>query len=91
MIKNNKKGFSLLELILVISIISTLFFIMFPAYKNIQQRQLLWATAYEMKSDAYLAQQLSLDQSRQYAIEIFENRYRIREQVFGRSPKKTNY
>lgn len=77
------KGFTLIEVLLTVSIITFLAFIVFPINSGIYDKLLLKSTAKEIRSALYLAQQLSIDESREYRIVFFENSFQIRESKFG--------
>lgn len=79
----NKKGLTLIELILVSFMISLFFLVTFPMSRKLYDSYLLKLTAKEIRSTLYLAQQLSIDESRDYGVELFQDSYRIREQVFN--------
>lgn len=79
---NNKEAFTLIEIILVCFIISLFFLFTFPMSRSLYDRYLLKSTAKDIRSTLYLAQQLSIDESRDYGVELFQDSFRIREQLF---------
>ncbi|SDK51920.1 prepilin-type N-terminal cleavage/methylation domain-containing protein [Natronincola ferrireducens] len=81
----NKKGFTLIELLLVLMMMGILIALVPLINRNVYDRFLLRTTANEVKSALHLAQQLSIDESREYCVELIGNKLRVREQVlFGR-------
>ncbi|NLM03584.1 MAG: hypothetical protein GX214_00990 [Clostridiales bacterium] len=78
---------TLIEVLLVTAIIGLLFTCIFHIGEKVWDNHLLKITANEIKSALYLAQQLSIDESRDYGLELLTDNFRIREQVFrGRIP-----
>jgi len=77
------KGFTLIEILLILSIMTIIFSIVIPINIGLYDRLLLKATAKEIKSSLHMAQQLSLDESRNYCVELFSSNFRVREQVVG--------
>lgn len=75
----NGKGFTLIEVLVVISIIGIFASMAVPVNNHLYHRTLLENTANEMKSALYLAQQMSLDESREYGFEVYKDIFRIRE------------
>lgn len=79
----NKKGLTLIELVLVSFMVSLFFLLTFPMNNKLHDRYLLTSTAKEIRSTLYLAQQMSMDESRDYGVELFQESYRIRDQIFN--------
>ncbi len=82
MLRENK-GFTLIELLLVISIISLFSSILLPINKGIYDKVLLRITAREIKAALHMAQELSIDESKNYCVELVDNTFHIRERVVG--------
>ncbi|SNR86568.1 competence protein ComGD [Anaerovirgula multivorans] len=80
---SNNKGFTLIEILLVVTIITLFGFMIFPMNRGLYDRFLLEATAKEIKSALHIAQQLSIDESRNYCVEVFEKSFRVREHKIG--------
>ncbi|AKL95281.1 prepilin-type N-terminal cleavage/methylation domain-containing protein [Clostridium aceticum] len=79
----NQRGFTLIELVITLFLLGILVSVTFPTYNGVYDRFLLQNTANEIKSALYLAQQYSLDESRDYCFELFQDIFRVREQKFG--------
>lgn len=79
---NNEKGLTLIEVIIALSLFAILSFISISTPSNIYDRTLLKSTAIEIKSALNLSQQLSLDESKEYCVEIVgDNRFRVKEYI----------
>lgn len=79
--KNN--GFTLIEIIVVLAIFGILLMIVFPISTKLYETILLETTANKIKSTLLLAQTLSLDQSKEYCVELSNNghSFRLREAI----------
>ena len=77
------KGYTLLELIIVIALLGILLSIAFPDLFSYRQRVQLAATAKELESAIILARQLSADESREYVVELSTERFSVRENRVG--------
>lgn len=81
---NNKNGFTLLEVLIALSLFSILSLIAISTPSGIHDRTLLKSTALEIKSALHLSQQLSLDESKLYCVQIVGgNRFRVKEDKAG--------
>lgn len=80
---SNKKAFTLLEIILVLSLISLAVLITMPVSIDLHYRTLLRSTAIEIREALLLAQALSLDESKEYCVEIIGGKFRVREYING--------
>ncbi|WP_165000356.1 prepilin-type N-terminal cleavage/methylation domain-containing protein [Anaerophilus nitritogenes] len=80
MSKRNK-GFTLIEVILVIFIIGICSFVVFPTTSKLYERKILESTAQKIQSTLLLAKQLSMDEVNSYCVESIDNGkgFRIRE------------
>jgi len=78
---DNKKGYTLVELLVVLSLFSILSLISISTPNRIYDRVLLTSAAMEVKSALQLSQQLSLDESKEYCVEFIGDTYRVREYV----------
>ncbi|MFA6918592.1 MAG: GspH/FimT family protein [Patescibacteria group bacterium] len=79
--KNNrsKLGFSLTEMLIVISIIGIVSLISLPVYKNITPNIILNSSVRDMASDLRYAQQLAVTEQKIYSVQfnVLANSYRI--------------
>ncbi|ABR48636.1 hypothetical protein Amet_2483 [Alkaliphilus metalliredigens QYMF] len=80
---NNEKGFTLIEIIITLSIIAIMGAMAFPSYRGFYNEIALKTTAQEIESALHLAQQRSIDESREFCVELIGNEIRVREYVFG--------
>lgn len=80
---NNKNGFTLLEVLIALSLFSILSLITVSTPSGIYDRTLLKSTAIEIKGALQLSQQLSLDESKEYCVEIVGDKFRVREHING--------
>lgn len=80
---NSEKGFTLLEVLVALSLFAILSLIAISTPSNLYYRTLLKSTAMEIKSALQLSQQLSLDESKMYCVELLEDRFRIKEDFYG--------
>lgn len=80
---SNENGFTLLEILIVLSLFIILCSIAVFAPSNIYYKTLLKSTAIEIKEALQLAQQLSLDESREYCVELIGEGFRVREYLSG--------
>ena len=79
----NSKGYTLLEIILVLALLSLLISISFPDLFAMRQRTLLQTTASELSGAVMLARQLSGDEGREYVVEMTSLRMLVRPNRFG--------
>ncbi len=75
----NDKGFTLIEVLITLSMLGIISLISISVPNEIHDKFLLKSTAAEIKSALELSQQLSLDESREYAVELLNDEYRVRE------------
>ncbi|ARE87555.1 pilus assembly FimT family protein [Clostridium formicaceticum] len=79
----DRRGFTFIELIVTVAVLAILLLVALPGCNGLYHRFLLKTTADEMKSALYLAQQYSIDESRDYCFELFDDIFRIREPKIG--------
>lgn len=79
----NEKGFTLIEVLIALSLIALLSTIAVFTPNDLYNDMLLTSTALKVKSALYLSQRLSLNESREYCVEIIGSNYRVREYVTG--------
>jgi len=79
--KSNEKGYSLVELLVVLSLFGILSSISIATPNKLYDRVVLTSAAMEVKSALQLSQHLSLDESKEYCVEFIGNRFRVREYV----------
>ena len=79
----DREGVTLLEIITVVSLISILCSIALVNPMKLYHRAKLKAAAMEIKEALKLSQQLSLNESKVYCVEVFKERYRVREYITG--------
>ena len=79
----DSKGYTLLELIIVIALLGLLLAIAFPDMFTIRDRLTLQTTAQELESAIKLARQLSADEDREYVVELTSGRFAVRENKVG--------
>ena len=75
------RGFTMLEIILVLAILGLMLSIALPSGLTIYQRTLLRNTANEIESALVMARQLSMDESKQYEVLLSDTRFGIRESI----------
>ncbi len=80
---NNEDGFTLIEVLVTLSLFAILSSIVIFAPSNIYHRVLLKSTAIEIKEALQLCQQLSLNESKEYCVELIGDEFRVREYVSG--------
>ncbi|MBB6216609.1 competence protein ComGD [Anaerosolibacter carboniphilus] len=82
----NRKGFTLMEVLIVISILGILSTMLLPTYSKLYETYILRTTAIKVKGLLNLGQELSIDESRRYCIEIINDKFRLREQdILGKT------
>ncbi|ABW19172.1 hypothetical protein [Alkaliphilus oremlandii] len=79
----DRKGTTLFEIVIVVALISILCSIAFVNPMKLYHRAKLKAAALEIKEALKLSQQLSLNESKEYCVEVFKERYRVREYITG--------
>lgn len=79
----NEKGFTLIEIMVTLSLISIISLIAISVPVNAYNETLLKSAALELKGALQLAQELSLDESRSYRVDLLENKFRLRQDVIG--------
>ncbi len=79
----NRKGFTLIEITVVLALIAILAGIAMPNYFTMQERLKLTTTASEVESAVLLAKQLSRDECREYVVELTASRFSVRENRLG--------
>ncbi len=84
LIKGNK-GFTLIEVLLVTFIIALIVAVTYPINKKVLNRAMLKTTATDIENALLLAQQLSIDESKNYCVEWVGDTFRVREKVLGGS------
>lgn len=80
---NNKNGFTLIEVLITLSLFAILSSIAIIIPNNIYHKTLLKSTAVEIKEALCLSRQLSLDQSKSYCVELLDDKFRVREHIVG--------
>ncbi|MEN1759298.1 prepilin-type N-terminal cleavage/methylation domain-containing protein [Anoxynatronum sibiricum] len=75
----HQRGYTLLELLLVLAILSLLMSIAFPDIASLRQQAQLRTTASELESALQLARQLSADECREYVVELTDEQFHVRE------------
>jgi prepilin-type N-terminal cleavage/methylation domain-containing protein len=80
---DNKNGFTLIEVLVALSLFVILGSIVFSVPSNIYHKILLKSTAVEIKEALCLSRQLSLDESKSYCVELLEDEFRVREHITG--------
>ncbi len=78
---NNKKGFALIEVFVTLSLLAVLGSIVVFTPNNLYCDMLLKSTAVEIKEALQLAQQLSLDESREYRVNLTKNGFTVKEDM----------
>ncbi|QUH20682.1 type II secretion system protein [Alkaliphilus sp. B6464] len=78
---DNEKGFTLLEVLVGLSLFGILGLITISIPNRLYDRTVLTSAAMEVKSALHLSQQLSLDESREYCVEFIGDTFRVREYV----------
>ncbi|MDI9476876.1 MAG: prepilin-type N-terminal cleavage/methylation domain-containing protein [Natronincolaceae bacterium] len=79
----NKNGFTLIEVLITLSLFVILGSIVFSVPSNIYHKILLKSTAVEIKEALCLSRQLSLDESKWYCVELLGDKFRVREYITG--------
>ncbi len=74
-----KKGYSLMELVLVLALLSIVAGVAIPNVMAYQHRMWLTTTAKELESAILLAKQLSIDEDREYVVELGNHRFSVRQ------------
>ena len=77
----NDKGFTLVELLVVLAILGILLSFSVGFNNNYKERLVLEITAYEIRNALQLAQQLSIDESRSFNFEIIGRDYLVKENL----------
>jgi len=85
----NKKGFTLIELILVISIMMMIFAIIIPQKHGIEGDLLLYQTVTEIENMLKLARHLSIDESTTYRMDVNGKNITIRKFLYNTEPVYT--
>lgn len=80
---NNKNGFTLIEILITLSLFAILSSIVITIPSNIYHKILLKSTAVEIKEALCLSRQLSLDESKSYCVELLDDKFRVREHITG--------
>lgn len=78
---DNEKGFTLLEVLVTLSLFGILSVITIGTPNRLYDRTLLTSAAIEVKSALQLSQQLSLNESKEYCVEFIGDTFRVREYV----------
>lgn len=78
-----RKGYTLMELIVVLTVLALFMGIAFPSFFAHRDRVLLKTTAAELESSLMLARQLSMDENREYMVELLSTRIRVRQNWAG--------
>ena len=76
---NNEGGFTLIEIFITLSLFALLSSIVISIPNGMYHKILLKSAAAEIKEALYLSRQLSLDESREYCVELMEDKFRVRE------------
>lgn len=79
----NRKGLTLIELIVVISILGILFSFVVGIKNDYREGLVLKLTAYEIRNALQLAQQLSIDETRSFNFEIIGRNYLVKENLIN--------
>ncbi len=78
---DNKNGFTLVEILITLSLFVILSSIVVSVPSNTYHKILLKSTAIEVKEALYLSRQLSLDESKSYCVELLGDKFRVREHI----------
>ncbi|MDW7670633.1 MAG: prepilin-type N-terminal cleavage/methylation domain-containing protein [Bacillota bacterium] len=78
-----RKGYTLMELIVVLAVLALFMGIAFPSFFAHRDRVLLKTTAAELESSLMLARQLSMDENREYVVELMKSQFRVRQNWAG--------
>ena len=78
---NKEKGFTLIEVLIILALLAILGSIGVSITSNVYHRVLLKSTAVQIKEALQLAQQLSLNESKEYCVELINDKFRVREYV----------
>ena len=78
-----RKGYTLLEMVIVLALLALMMGVVFPDFFVQRDRILLGTTARELESACRLARQLSMDESREYVVELSSSRFSVRENWTG--------
>lgn len=78
---SNERGFTLIEVLVTLSLFGILSLITFSTPNKLYDNVLLTSTAREVKSALELSQQLSLDESKEYCVELIGDTFRVREYI----------
>jgi len=87
----NHKGYTLLELLIVIALLGLMMSIAFPDLFTLRDRLTLQTTAQELESAIKLARQLSADEDREYVVELTSARFAVRENRLGSTRVVSQY
>ena len=79
----NNKGYTLLEMLVVLALLGLLLSVAFPNVSSVHHRVMLQTTAQELESAIKLARQLSADEDREYVVELTSERFAVRENRVG--------
>ncbi len=88
--QTNQKGFTLLELMIVIGIIAVLVAFAFPCYGLLHKHYSLYSAAQELAANLRCAQQMAVDQGAVYSICVSKNGYTIKKEG-GKTVKNKNF
>lgn len=80
---NNERGFTLIEILITLSLFGIVSLISISIPNRLYHEILLKSTAIEIKSALELSQNLSLNESREYAVEFVDGGFRVKEYIHG--------
>ena len=79
----NRNGFTLIEVLVILALLTLLSSIVVSIPNNMYHKVLLKSAAVEIREALYLSRQLSLDESREYCVELMEDKFRVKEDKSG--------
>ena len=79
----NRNGFTLIEVLVILALLTLLSSIVVSIPSNMYNKILLKSSAVEIREALYLSRQLSLDESREYCVELMEDKFRVKEDKSG--------
>ncbi|WP_160721766.1 prepilin-type N-terminal cleavage/methylation domain-containing protein [Isachenkonia alkalipeptolytica] len=84
--KRENKGFTLIEILLILGIMMLLFAMVVPNKREINDDLLLYQTTAEIENAIKLARHLSIDESKTYRVDIKDQTLTIRQYLHNTTP-----